>query len=138
MSRVERHPAAAALELRRELRQRIVAGDVEAAQKLLEQHCPRLLDVPEEPSSGAEAEAGGGGATAEGWELAVGLRVSCQQFIELIRRGQLEEAVTFGQQVWILNSEIPKLRSSELNHRFLNSWMVALAVKPSGPSIKPS
>jgi hypothetical protein len=32
-------------------------------------------------------------------ELPVCLRLSCQQFVELIRRGQIMEAVTFAQQV---------------------------------------
>lgn len=118
LRRVGRHPAAAALELRRDLRQRLVAGDVEAAQKLLEQHCPRLLDVPgvhaaagapaepaaaaEEAAAGGECpiDSGGGEGEEEGLGMAVGLQVSCQQFIELIRRGNLDEAVTFGQQVY--------------------------------------
>ncbi len=32
-------------------------------------------------------------------ELPVCLRLSCQQFVELVRRGQILEAVAFGQQV---------------------------------------
>ena len=32
-------------------------------------------------------------------ELPVCLRLSCQQFAELVRRGQILEAVAFGQQV---------------------------------------
>jgi hypothetical protein len=44
--------------LRHDVRQRIVAGDVEAAQKLLQQRRPQLLAIPPAPRTRSEYASG--------------------------------------------------------------------------------
>ena len=44
--------------LRHDVRQRIVAGDVEAAQKLLQQQRPQLLAIPPAPTPAPRPQAG--------------------------------------------------------------------------------
>lgn len=59
----------ATLEARQAIRQRMMAGDVEAVNKLIQQHCPELV-----VSKGGTRP-----------DLDVYFYVNCMQFIELIR-----------------------------------------------------
>eukprot|EP00198_Chlamydomonas_reinhardtii_P005705 XP_001695041.1 predicted protein [Chlamydomonas reinhardtii] len=70
--------AASGLALRAELRRAIMGGDVDAALALLQARCPALL-----------ADSGRFGD--------VHFQLACQKYIELVRGGQVQEAVVFAQ-----------------------------------------
>ena len=94
-----------ALALRSQLRQNIVAGNLEAAEHRLYRDCPGLLITPQihftlpDSSPPTVDSISSSEGTAQDLQLAAGLHVRCQKFIELIQRGKLDDAVDFGQEV---------------------------------------
>jgi hypothetical protein len=68
--------AVESLPLRSTVRKHILAGDIDAAMQLLQQHFPAAL------------QASGGSGEAPFW-------LHCQQYIELVRAGRVEDAVVF-------------------------------------------
>eukprot|EP00887_Chlorella_sp_A99_P001255 scaffold14.g1255.t1 len=90
----------ACLALRARLRQLVMAGDVEAAVVLLRQRYPSLLL----PWLGATAATNGAAASASssssaragGATFETTFHLACQQFIEYVRRGEIDAALAFG------------------------------------------
>lgn len=103
--RVGTHSFSEALALRSQLRQNIVAGNVETAELRLYDDCRSVVINPMihyalKDSSPPTAESISiDEGTEQDLQLAAGLHVGCQKFIELIRRGKLDKAVAFGQEV---------------------------------------
>lgn len=81
--RPERTAEASDLRFRRNVRQKIVAGDAEGTQAMLRHMFPHL----------------GGGPSASEADLDLHFHLSCQRFVELIRQGAIEKAVAFAQKV---------------------------------------
>ena len=77
-------PDRTALHVRRNVRRKIVAGDVQGARSLLSKQFPAFTTCD---------------AGTSGRELDAYFHISCQHFIELIRGNHIDEAVTFAQQV---------------------------------------